>query len=167
MGWRCVRSPMCRLVMPCDRRRERERGKKNQRRRKEKQTLSLTVRPDVPGKWPTPSEPTWHPAHVSVGRPHLARLGPCEQILPIWWRGRTNTQTRAEACVRAKQTDVFSSSSRLDFFFTFHLKIQFKVQKNKKKTHKVIMADHLLCYTRGAGRAQLCAVVIDGSIVAR
>lgn len=49
---------------------------KKQRRRKEKQTLSLTVCPDVPGKWPTPSEPTRHPAHVSVGQPHLARWGP-------------------------------------------------------------------------------------------
>lgn len=131
MGWRCVRSTMCRLVMPCDRRRQ-GRGEKNQRRRKDKQTLSLTVCPDVPGKWPTPSEPTWHPAHVSVGRPHLARWGP---VSKYYQSGDEGEQTHKHALKQAcEQTNwcVFVFFQTRFFLFSFS-KCNSKCKKQKKK----------------------------------
>lgn len=118
---------------------------KKQRRRKEKQTLSLTVCPDVPGKWPTPSEPTRHPSACQCRAASSGPMGPCEQILPIWWRGRTNTQTHKHTKHVQKQmceqtnSDALSSSSWLDFFFSENvigwIQIRIKTQANALKNN--------------------------------
>lgn len=113
--------------------------KKKQRRRKEKQTLSLTVCPDVPGKWPTPSEPTWHPAHVSVGQPHLARWGPVSKYYQSGDEGeQTHKHVQKQVCEQTN-SDMLSSSSWLDFSFSENvigwINIQIKTQPNALKNN--------------------------------